>query len=99
MATEANDKDGQAYLGFCYDMGYGVKKNSHTAKIWYTKAALQGNLFSIKILIDKYPDYTTTLIKQNKELRTIFNQDAYDGVKEVRGFLLHALRPSIFKCI
>lgn len=99
MAAEANDMDGQAYLGFCYDMGYGVKKNSHTAKIWYTKAALQGNLSSIKILIDKYPDYTTTLIKQNKELRTIFNQAADDGVKGVRGFILNALIPSIVKCI
>lgn len=93
MAAEANDMDGQAYLGFCYDMGYGVKKNSHTAKIWYSKAALQGNLFSIKILIDKYPDYTTTLIKQNEELRTIFNQAADNGEKEVRGFILRALIP------
>ena len=42
-AAEQGDAMAQNYLGYCYQMGYGVTQDKDQAVYWYKKAADQGN--------------------------------------------------------
>jgi len=43
IAADQGDADAQYNIGFMYDNGYGVKRDSETAVKWYQKAVKQGN--------------------------------------------------------
>lgn len=42
-AAERGHAPAQGFLGFCYEMGYGVPKDMKEALYWYRKAADQGD--------------------------------------------------------
>ena len=45
-AAAQSHANGQANLGYMYEKGYGVTRNLTEARIWYQKAADQGNTFA-----------------------------------------------------
>lgn len=45
-AAELDDVQGQYNVGFCYESGIGTEINVGKSKIWYKKAALQGDQLS-----------------------------------------------------
>src|SRR5947199_135470 len=43
-AARAGNPRAQNFVGYCYDLGKGVSRDSSVAQRWYSKAAQQGNV-------------------------------------------------------
>ena len=54
VAKKTNDPSAQYAVGWMYDTGKGLIKDSHQAQIWYEKAAKQNNVLAIKALGDQH---------------------------------------------
>jgi TPR repeat protein len=42
-AAEQGDAEAEYQLAICYRKGYGVRKNSRTARLWLERASAQGH--------------------------------------------------------
>ena len=50
-AAKAGSPRSQNFVGYCYDIGRGVRRNMKMARYWYEKASRNGHLDAIFALL------------------------------------------------
>ena len=69
-AADAGDDEAKAWLGFCYEKGYGVTRDIHRAKLIYNQEVSRGNELARKF----YNDLLDAEKKTAEELRRLQEQ-------------------------
>jgi TPR repeat protein len=79
-AAEQGHAGSQYWLGYCYENGKGVGKNSNAAVLWYRNAAEQGNT-NARYKLTKYDDVSRR--EREKEAQTIAEQQQQQTLAEM----------------
>ena len=79
-AAEQGHAGSQYWLGYCYENGKGVGKNSNAAVLWYRNAAEQGNT-NARYKLTKYDDVSRR--EREKETHTIAEQQQQQTLAEM----------------
>ncbi len=78
-AAKRGKPEYQTFVGYCFDIGKGVKCDPKMAKYWYTKAARNGNSDAIFNLALSYDHGSLGLRKNRRRAVQLYRQAALKG--------------------